>query len=69
MQQIVKNLLAMTKNAVSETDISRNLDKIDVSFTAVYQAPAGVEHYRLLSYISRQISGSIILDVGTYSGY
>jgi len=69
MNQIVKDLLSMTKNAMSDTDISRDLDKIDVSFTAVYQAPAGVEHYRLLSYISRQVSGKIILDVGTYRGY
>jgi len=59
----------MTKNAMSETDISRDLDKIDVSFTAVYQAPAGVEHYRLLSYISRQVNDGVILDVGTYRGY
>jgi predicted O-methyltransferase YrrM len=69
MKQIVKNLLAMTKNAMSETDISRNLDKIDASFAAVYQAPAGVEHYRLLTYISRQVSDNVILDVGTYRGY
>lgn len=69
MGNIAKQLMKITKQAISETDISNNLDKIDQSFTAVYQAPAGQEHYRLLTYISRLVNDSFLLDVGTYKGY
>ena len=69
MENIAKQLMTMTQEVISDTDLSRNLNKIDKAFLTVYQAPAGKEHYRLLSYISRQVNGSFILDVGTYKGY
>ena len=31
-------------------------------------SPAGVEHYKLLAYLSTQINGGIIFDIGTHFG-
>jgi len=69
MDNIAKLLTTITKETINGTDMSKDLDKIDKSFVSVYQAPAGSEHYKLLSYISRLINGCYILDIGTYLGY
>ena len=34
-----------------------------------YIRPAGVEHYKLLAYLSSQINGGVIFDIGTYKGF
>jgi hypothetical protein len=34
-----------------------------------YIRPAGIEHYKLLSYLSKQINNAIIFDIGTHKGF
>jgi len=69
MREIFEQLGKITRETINSAIILKNIDKIDASFTTVYQESAGKEHYRLLSYISELTDGSYILDVGTYQGY
>ena len=39
-----------------------------IEYQNYYIAPSGVEHYRLLSYISLNINNVNLLDIGTYKG-
>ena len=69
MNNLFQILLTATKETINNVDLSHNIDKVDSSFLEYYTAPAGSEHYRLLSYMSSLINGSTFLDIGTYRGY
>jgi len=69
MLDSARNLSTTTRETVSQTDLSKNINKIENTFAHYYTAPPGAEHYRLLAYISYFTNGTNILDIGTYLGY
>lgn len=69
MLDSARNLSTTTRETVSQTDLSKNIHKIENTFAHYYTASPGAEHYRLLAHISYFTNGTNILDIGTYLGY
>jgi hypothetical protein len=47
------------------------LDSIDMNYanpTATFKALSGIDHYRLMAYISQQFNNSVLFDIGTCVG-
>lgn len=69
-EEILKHIINVSNNTLNKLDLSHHsfmLNKMS-SFAKYYHYPAGAEHYRLLTYISKLYDGEIICDVGTNNG-
>lgn len=62
-------MLKLTKEAINNVDMSRELPYIGDSETlSYYHADAGKEHYKLLIYVSQELKPKLTFDVGTCRG-
>lgn len=69
-EEILKHIINVSIEKLNSLDLSHHdfmLTKMS-SFAQYYHYPAGSEHYRLLTYISKLYDGEVICDVGTCNG-
>lgn len=69
--EVLKQILTVTNKELDSIDmnIHNNLEKLDNEYYGYFIQKSGIEHYRLLSFISNLLNNENILDIGTNRGY
>jgi hypothetical protein len=61
--------MKIIKEEVSKIDLSHLVDNITrEEHKKLIMSPAGKEHYKLLTYLTRQLNNVIIVELGTHNG-
>lgn len=71
MKEYIKKILTVTNQELDNINLEKYLQyvNIDKDFGPYFDKKSGIEHYRLLSYISSIFKDVKLLDIGTNRGY
>lgn len=69
--EILKSILEVANQYLDTIDMEKfnDLTMFDSEYQLFFKKNSGVEHYRLLAYISKLFNDSILFDIGTNRGY
>ena len=68
---ILKSILEATNQDLDMIDMEKfnDLTMYDSEYQSFFNKMSGIEHYRLLVYISKLFNNSVLFDIGTNRGY